>query len=62
MAVSADFIYSKPKSLLVWRNVNISPDGTTIDPNFGSKAFAGGLAEGTYRALALRFDLRRERG
>jgi TonB-dependent receptor-like protein len=62
MAVSADFIYSKPKSLLVWRNVNISPDGTTIDPNFGSKTFAGSLGEGTYRALALRFDLRQARG
>ncbi|HEV8317619.1 MAG TPA: TonB-dependent receptor [Vicinamibacterales bacterium] len=62
MAVSADFIYSTPKSLLVWRNVNISPQGTAIDPSFGSKTFAGSLAEGTYRALALRFDVRQAAG
>jgi hypothetical protein len=62
MAISADFVYSKAKSLLVWRNVNLSPQGTPIDPTFGSKTFAGSLAKGTYRAAALRYDLRLSRG
>ena len=62
MAVSADVVYSKPKSLLVWRNLNISPQGTAIDPNFGSKVFAGSLGAGTYRAVALRYELRQARG
>ena len=62
VAVSADFLYSKAKSLLVWRNVNLSPQGTAIDPRFGSKTFAGSLGEGEYRALALRSDWRRSKG
>jgi hypothetical protein len=62
MAVSADFIYSKAKSLLVWRNVNLSPQGKAIDPSFGSKVVAGSLAEGRYRAMALRYDLRQPKG
>jgi hypothetical protein len=62
MAVSADFVYSKAKSLLVWRNQNISREGTAIDPNFASKTFAGSAGEGTYRALALRYDLRQTKG
>ena len=62
MAVSADFVYSKAKSLLVWRNQNLSRQGTAIDPNFASKTFAGSVGEGTYRALALRYDLRQTKG
>jgi hypothetical protein len=62
MAASADFVYSKAKSLLVWRDENISPQGTAIDPTFGSKTFAGSLAEGVYRAVALRYDLRLPKG
>jgi len=58
MAASIDFIYSKSKSLLVWRNVNISQQGRPIDPNFGMKNFASSEAEGSYRALAIRYDLR----
>lgn len=58
MAISADFLYSKAKSLLVWRDENLSPKGTPIDPTFGSKTFAGSLAQGSYRAAALRYDLR----
>jgi hypothetical protein len=62
MAVSADFVYSKARSLLVWRNENVSPQGTPIDPTFGAKTFAGSLAAGSYRAAALRYDLRTLKG
>lgn len=62
MAVSADFVYSKAKSLLVWRDQNLSRQGTAIDANFASKTFAGSVGEGSYRALALRFDLRQAKG
>jgi hypothetical protein len=62
MAVSADFVYSRAKSLLVWRNENVNPQGAVIDGTRGAKIFAGSLAEGTYRALALRYDVRQARG
>ncbi len=62
MAISADFVYSKAKSLLVWRNVNVSPQGRPIDPSFGAKTFAGSRAEGSYRALAVRYDVRSAKG
>jgi outer membrane receptor for ferrienterochelin and colicin len=58
MAVSADFVYARPKSLLVWRDQNVSRQGTSIDPAFASKTFAGSVGKATYRALALRYDLR----
>jgi hypothetical protein len=57
MAVSADFVHSRAKSLLVWRERNLSPQGQAIDPSFGSKVFAGSVGSATYRALALRYDL-----
>lgn len=62
MAVSVDLVYSKAKSLLVWRDQNRSPQGTAIDPDFGSKTFAGSVAAGNYRAVALRYDMRRPKG
>jgi hypothetical protein len=62
MAIAVDLVYSKAKSLLVWREQNLSPQGTVIDPRFGSKISAGSLAEGTYRAVALRYDWRPPHG
>jgi hypothetical protein len=62
MAVSADLVYSRPRSLLVWRNENVTREGRPIDPEVGGKIFAGSLASARYRALALRYDLRRAGG
>jgi hypothetical protein len=62
MAISVDLVYSQVKSLLTWREENLSPQGTAIDPRFGSKTFAGSLGEGSYRAVALGYDWRATRG
>jgi len=62
MSVTADFIYSKSRFLLVFRNTNINPDGLTRpDPNFGFKGDFGSFGRGDYKALALRFDMRQSR-
>ena len=59
MAVAADLVYSRAQSLLVWRERNLSREGARIDPDFGSKSVADSTGTARYRALALRWDMRR---
>lgn len=61
MSASADFIYSRSRFLLVWRDINITPQGTRSDPGFASKNYASSIGGGKYRALALRYDLRQKK-
>jgi hypothetical protein len=58
LSVSADLIYQRSQHLLVYRDENITPEGTRPDPRFTGKSNAAGIGDGRYRAVAIRADYR----
>ena len=61
LSTSVDVVYHRAVNLLVARDVNLSRQGTRIDPNFGSQGNFGGLGDGSYRSVSARLDYRSRR-
>jgi hypothetical protein len=59
LMVSTDLIYERSQHLLVYRDENITSEGTRPDPRFAGKVNAAGIGDGRYRAVAIRSDYRR---
>ncbi len=58
LSISADLIYEQSRHLLVYRDENITPQGTRPDPRFAGELNAAGIGDGHYRAVAIRADYR----
>jgi hypothetical protein len=58
LTISADLIYERSQHLLIYRDENITPQGTPADPRFAGKLNAAGIGDGRYRAVALRANYR----
>jgi hypothetical protein len=58
LSTSVDIVYNRAENLLVFHDVNLSRQGTRIDPKFAGESNAAGLGDGRYRSLSVRLDYR----